>query len=260
VTACVVPAPAALKPGDVLAVRTGGFASELIRVGEELSGKAGLDNHIAVAGRGRQRRFVDYVTCTECDQAKPRSEFYERKQADGTPIAPTRCKDCHRAARKRWYDKNREAIIAKQHEFYLANRDQEIARMKKRADRRRDEVLNAYGGQCACCGETRRMFLTIDHVNNDGAEHRRQIGGKSATRILRWLCENGYPPGFQVLCWNCNHAKHLNGGVCPHQEEGSGDFTPPGPLPEACPDCEYRSSGRGVAVHWAKIHRKRESA
>jgi hypothetical protein len=38
----------ALRPGDVLAVRTSGLAAELIRVGEELSGKPGLENHIAV--------------------------------------------------------------------------------------------------------------------------------------------------------------------------------------------------------------------
>lgn len=37
-----------LKPGDILAVRTPGFAGKLIRIGEELQGKAGLDNHIAV--------------------------------------------------------------------------------------------------------------------------------------------------------------------------------------------------------------------
>lgn len=39
---------AVLKPGDVLAVRTDGTPAELIRVGEELAGKPGLDNHIAV--------------------------------------------------------------------------------------------------------------------------------------------------------------------------------------------------------------------
>ena len=39
---------AILKPGDVLAVRSAGLPAELIRVGEELSGKPGLDNHIAV--------------------------------------------------------------------------------------------------------------------------------------------------------------------------------------------------------------------
>ncbi len=37
-----------LKPGDVLAVRSAGWAAEVIRVGEELTGKPGLDNHIAL--------------------------------------------------------------------------------------------------------------------------------------------------------------------------------------------------------------------
>jgi hypothetical protein len=42
------PALAALKPADVLAVRTPGLGGALIRIGEEMGGKPGLDNHIAV--------------------------------------------------------------------------------------------------------------------------------------------------------------------------------------------------------------------
>lgn len=37
-----------LKPGDVLAVRTPGIPGELIRIGEEMSGKPGLESHIAI--------------------------------------------------------------------------------------------------------------------------------------------------------------------------------------------------------------------
>ena len=37
-----------LRPGDVLAVRGAGWQAEAIRVGEELAGKPGLSNHIAV--------------------------------------------------------------------------------------------------------------------------------------------------------------------------------------------------------------------
>jgi len=39
----------ALRPGDVLAVRTPGLAASLIRAGEALSGKMDLDNHVVVA-------------------------------------------------------------------------------------------------------------------------------------------------------------------------------------------------------------------
>jgi hypothetical protein len=79
-------------------------------------------------------------------------------------------------------------------------------------------VYNAYGGyKCACCGETEPMFLSIDHINNDGAEHRKKINIKGGTQIYRWLIKNSFPDGFQVLCWNCQNGKRFNKGICPHQ-------------------------------------------
>lgn len=70
--------------------------------------------------------------------------------------------------------------------------------------------------KCTCCGETRIEFLTMDHINNDGAEHRRKIG--RGNHITYWLRKNGFPEGFQVLCINCNFAKgHY--GYCPHEIE-----------------------------------------
>lgn len=95
--------------------------------------------------------------------------------------------------------------------------------MKKSNLKLKREVIDAYGGKCACCGETELVFLTIDHVENDGAEHRREMAGESGnysqagTRTYRWLRERNYPAGFQVLCANCNYGKQWNGGICPHQ-------------------------------------------
>jgi hypothetical protein len=90
------------------------------------------------------------------------------------------------------------------------------------------EVMNAYGGICACCGETELGFLTIDHIDDNGAEHRREMAaargadgtrwGQAGAPTYRWLRKNGFPPGFQVLCANCNSGRYWNGGVCPHQE------------------------------------------
>jgi hypothetical protein len=83
----------------------------------------------------------------------------------------------------------------------------------------RDRVLAAYGGpKCACpyCKDGDILdFLTIDHIENDGAAHRRMIG-KGGAPTYRWLVRQGFPPGYQVLCWNCNRSKHANGGVCAH--------------------------------------------
>ena len=80
----------------------------------------------------------------------------------------------------------------------------------------RDEVIDGYGGKCSCCGETEPRFLTLDHVNNDGAEHRREVG-RNTYQMHRFAKANGYPPSLQVLCFNCNCGRRVNGGVCPHQ-------------------------------------------
>lgn len=81
----------------------------------------------------------------------------------------------------------------------------------------RDEVIDMYGARCACCGETERMFLSLDHVNNNGWEERRghsnMVGYKRAKQ---------YPNEYQVLCHNCNHGRYLNGGICPHNSHAPG--------------------------------------
>jgi GrpB-like predicted nucleotidyltransferase (UPF0157 family) len=78
----------------------------------------------------------------------------------------------------------------------------------------------AYGGpKCVCCGEEGVSFLTLDHVNDDGYNHRKVVGSGSA--FYRWLKRNHYPqdPPLQVLCANCNQSKQVNGGVCEHKLE-----------------------------------------
>jgi hypothetical protein len=85
---------------------------------------------------------------------------------------------------------------------------------KERDNKIKDLTFNVYGGYvCSCCGETIKEFLTIDHINNDGGIHRRQIKNRN---IYKWLKKNSFPTGFQVLCWNCNLAKRF-GKECPHK-------------------------------------------
>lgn len=82
--------------------------------------------------------------------------------------------------------------------------------------RLRETVYAAYGGfVCTCCGEREPTFLSLDHINNDGAEHRREL--KHPDALYGWLIKNGFPPIVQVLCMNCNFGKQRNGGTCPHQ-------------------------------------------
>ena len=71
-------------------------------------------------------------------------------------------------------------------------------------------VIKAYGGKCSCCGNSDPRFLTLDHKNNDGNKHR-----KNVTDTYRWAIANNFPDTLQLLCYNCNMGKSIY-GVCPH--------------------------------------------
>ncbi len=120
-----------------------------------------------------------------------------------------------------WYSKHKEQARAKARRYYWAHRDEQRAQQHVHYQEQRVAVLEHYGKKCACCGEAQPEFLAIDHVNNDGAEHRRSV--HSGKHIIRWLIQNNFPDGFQVLCFNCNMAKSVY-GICPHQEVRNGTY------------------------------------
>jgi hypothetical protein len=137
------------------------------------------------------------------------------------------CRSCHRCRMNAHYLENKPHRLQRAKERYAADPSAvwtpERKQKAKERGRRyivqwRNAVFDHYGWQCECCGETEPKFLTIDHINNDGAEHRKQI--RSAVSLYRWLCMNGFPEGFQTLCYNCNCGRARNGGVCPHQSHG----------------------------------------
>lgn len=117
------------------------------------------------------------------------------------------CAKCLDKAKLRWRIKDKP-----RKEF------REIRNVYSRTHRKRvrDEVFAAYGNKCACCGESEPIFLEMDHIDNDGAEHRRKIG---QSYVYYWLRNNSFPTTFQILCSNCNKGKHRNGGICPHQTD-----------------------------------------
>jgi len=71
------------------------------------------------------------------------------------------------------------------------------------------------GFVCACCQETEEAFLSIDHVNNDGAEKRRNGEGQS-TQLFNAIIKATDTSSWQVLCMNCQMGKRIH-GTCPHQ-------------------------------------------
>jgi len=87
-------------------------------------------------------------------------------------------------------------------------------RMAKSTARSKDETYTHYGGKCVCCGEPEKDFLCLDHKAGGGRKHRKS----SRAPIHVWARTNGFPDLLQLLCFNCNMGKELNGGICPHKE------------------------------------------
>lgn len=136
--------------------------------------------------------------CRDCEVSKPESEFSFANKRTGR-LRPE-CKLCQARQGAQWKKDNPE-------------RWKEYINEWTRKDRARckELVFDHYGRACTCCGESEPVFLVIDHINEDGAEHRKRI---QASRFYQWLVRQGFPEEFQTLCHNCNFAKSRGG--CPH--------------------------------------------
>ena len=77
----------------------------------------------------------------------------------------------------------------------------------------KNAVVNVYTdgrGTCEWCGQGDQDVLTLDHINNDGAKHRREAGlQRSGNSLYRWVVKHDYPTIFQVLCASCNLKKEV---------------------------------------------------
>lgn len=79
------------------------------------------------------------------------------------------------------------------------------------------EVIAAYGGKCVCCGEATPEFMSIDHINGRGKEHRDGVMRATGQNLYAWLRANGFPKDeYRLLCCNCNLARGFF-GACPHE-------------------------------------------
>lgn len=62
--------------------------------------------------------------------------------------------------------------------------------------------------KCNKCGFDDFDCLDIDHINNNGCEHRHKNPNISKSFYV-YLQKFGYPVDYQVLCKNCNWKKHI---------------------------------------------------
>lgn len=170
--------------------------------------------------------------CKKCNNIKPLLDF-DRSTTTNDGFTNI-CILCRRLNAKRIYTEKQngtykskkgkprlsesEKLIRKQeqqiyHKNYRITHANEIRKNKKQyALDAKIEGINIYGGKCACCGETKFEFLTLEHINGRDKTKKRK-SGKTAWLELKWL---GWPKdGYTVLCFNCNCAKGAYGS-CPH--------------------------------------------
>ena len=133
--------------------------------------------------------------CNRCSTMKLEPEF-GRNKARSSGFDPY-CKTCksqtEAAKRARALRENDTGYLERQREY-----------TKRRNSKVKAEAFQAYGEICACCGKSNKAFLEFDHVNDDGAEHRRLV---SSSSLLFQLRQDGWPMVMQTLCANCHRAK-----------------------------------------------------
>ena len=164
--------------------------------------------------------FEGVRTCRVCSETKEIVEFRLVKNRNRV-YRSNRCLSCE----KEWMRNYAASPAIRQRQndamrkFRRENPEAARAHGRKWAKYTRDKnmrtVYEAYGNKCQCCGEDNPLFLSVDHVNNDGyLERKAHTQGNLYSRIIR----AGFPDTYQLLCFNCNMAKRRNNGVCPHQE------------------------------------------
>lgn len=158
------------------------------------------------------------IICEACGLPTPRA----RRNGHFQKFCPTCAKQRTKEAKIRWNREHntpeRKAIIAKSiRERTPEQRDKFNAGQRKIFARLKREVVAGYGGECSCCGESEIKFLSVDHVNRDGSEHRKRYGARGAP-FYRWIKRSNFPTTLRILCYNCNCAIGFS-GYCPHQTE-----------------------------------------
>jgi hypothetical protein len=147
--------------------------------------------------RERQKRWRQ----ENPEKAREKYNRYARKNPDKI-----------KAFQKKYRETHKEELLARR----TARRDQTNKKRRERNQATKEEVIIHYGKICQCCGESKKEFLCIDHINGGGNKHRKEIESRGSYSMYQWLKKNNFPNGFQVLCHNCNMAKGIY-GICPHQ-------------------------------------------
>lgn len=154
--------------------------------------------------------------CGKCGEVFPLERFLLRGRYTNNEVRHgSWCRACRVARAKKYNDANREKRAAYQAELMRTQAKLVRSQQRKYSRKIRQEMLDAYGRSCACCGESTEEFLSLEHLNGDGKDHAERLGGRSY--IYRDLKKRGWPKDdYALYCMNCNWGSRRT-GICPHQ-------------------------------------------
>lgn len=133
---------------------------------------------------------AELLICTCCRERRPAAAF-PRRRRDG-PELQTWCRDCFAGSNAR---------------YYAANREREIARIRRNAECGRQAaraLVTVYLAMhpCVDCGETDRIVLEFDHVR----PKRREVSVMVAAGY-RWPIIEAEIAKCEVRCGNCHRRR-----------------------------------------------------
>ncbi len=115
---------------------------------------------------------------------------------------------------KKWREKNRDKTRVYGQRDYFKHWEKRRQCNRERCVQLKKEVLTHYGNselKCVKCGFNNLHALTIDHINGNGRNHRKQLGiDGGGRRFYFWLKKENYPEGYRTLCANCQFIEHAN--------------------------------------------------
>ena len=117
-----------------------------------------------------------------------------------------------------WRNRNREKYNEWARNYHKNNghkwRKRAVTYNRAYNARIKEEVLTHYGKEktLTCnwpgCLVSDVDMLTIDHIENNGAQHRREMG-RGGVALYCYLKQNNYPVGYQTLCANHQFKKEM---------------------------------------------------